>query len=122
MNLVLDKKYEDSFYLWLVEKIKKLFPLFIKKHKLIKLSQYLDIDCYLVLIEASRHLVVKDFRDNKIITVDDSARYGKHNLKELCKIINDGNMEVKGCGIFTQIFSMVKKNLEVYYFLYRKRV
>lgn len=119
MNLVLDKKYEDEFYTWLVLEIKKLFPLFIKRYKLISLSNYLNIDCYQVLIKACDNLIVKDFKDNKIITINDDAMFGKYNLKQLCKFINNGNMEIKGYDIFTQVFFLIKRNIKVYHLLYK---
>lgn len=119
MNLVLDKKYEDEFYTWLILEIKKLFPLFIKKYKLISLSNYFNIDCYQVLLKACDNLIVKDFKDNKIITINDDAMFGKYNLKQLCKFINNGNMEIKGYDIFTQVFSLIKRNIKVYHLLYK---
>ena len=122
MNLLLEKKYEEEFYIWLLDKIKKLFPLFIKKYRLIKLSQYLNIDCYNVLLIASKHFILKDFRDNKIITVNNTIKYGQFLLKDLCNFINDGNVDIKGSNIFTDFFSVVKENIDTYYFLYKEGI
>ena len=73
---------------------------------------------------AFQNIIVLRFGNNITIKINEKVLLPNTNVKliELCKLINNGNLDLKAYPIFTEIFNDVKDNLEKYYSEYALEV
>lgn len=121
MSLIVDKSQPIGvmFIKWLVRKIGSLVILNIDTRKISRLQRYLDEnfpDIHVNLLAALKYSV-------KYIKFKDYGRYYKiyldvHNklymgepLEDIIKFIDNGNLDIDGCQIFSRAFSRVEQEL-----------
>jgi len=70
-------------------------------------------NAYELCIIAMYNLITKQESENYIIKINPNAIYPGTYLKlvDLCKLINFGNLGIKGYPIFTEIFRKVENNI-----------
>ncbi len=80
-----------------------------------------DVDCRLIIRQASTNLVIESFSSILKITVDPNVKVGKYKLITLCKLINDGNIDIKGYPIFTQTAQTLIDTLDGLYYTWKEQ-
>ena len=137
MTFSIDKNidFNDDFVEWLLEHIRYKLLSYIKPRKLQRLKQHiindnpfelslkelnaLNIDS--VLIYGIKHLRYKEVKSHYIFYIDANLIVkNTNNLKvsTLCKLINYGDLKVRGYPIFSNTFKFVAANVTRYYAQY----
>lgn len=83
------------------------------------------IDVYSILEYLVSHLVVeKSSKWMSIIKLDDQSTVYGLNIKliDILKLVNFGNMELKPYPIFTKMFSVFQKDIDVLYLQYEQEL
>ena len=127
--------FTDDFIVYLIREIRYYLPLKINKRKLIKWDDYLNsigitttdkykISSYNVLLAGVHSLTYKKIDDEYIINIDNNAYmpYITESIDALCKLINYGNVELKGVYVLTETFEYFSKNVNKYFDKYVTRV
>ena len=127
--------FTDDFIVYLIREIRYYLPLKINKRKLIKWDDYLNsigitttdkykISSYNVLLAGVHSLTYKKIDDEYIINIDNNAYmpYITESIDTLCKLINYGNVELKGVYVLTETFEYFSKNVNKYFDKYVTRV
>ena len=127
--------FTDDFIVYLIREIRYYLPLKINKRKLIKWDDYLNsigitttdkykISSYNVLLAGAHSLTYKKIDDEYIINIDNNAYmpYITESIDTLCKLINYGNVELKGVYVLTETFEYFSKNVNKYFDKYVARV
>ena len=96
---------------------KMLFIKLVKLDKLIAIDNYLNenkdkftdskepLSSYEILIEGLNHLIFIIYKNKTVIQINPEIKLDyKVSLESLCKLINDGNLEIKGYNIIMQVF------------------
>lgn len=129
MKLVIEKtdKYNLSFVKWLRDEIETELTASINSGELSRIQKYINtqltdtpINILHVLLMGIKYLSVKEINGYFHITIDEFKMYGntKFKLLNLCKLINYGNLECKGCYIFSNVFDRITNRIDNYYNLY----
>lgn len=80
-----------------------------------------DYDAKSVILQAIKCLVCKGSSGDITISIDSKkfvSGFDRVNLYSLTKMINYGNLEIKGCTLFTDTFNEVANTIESYVQLY----
>lgn len=118
---------DDEFIKFIVEKINEL--LYIKSRALFKkLSNFdnLILECtanefdttQLIKLAAKNIIYTKNYK-NFYITINTAVKINNISLLQLCKLIEYGNSQLQGTGIFTEVFNYIKNNLDTYMLQYQ---
>ena len=75
-----------------------------------------------IILSGIYNLKYLKYSDKYIIQIDENQiLYGTdYHLEDICKLVNYGNLEISGTHIFSNIFTYIQQNLQVYYQIYLK--
>ena len=132
MNLIINNKnnkYEKDFFNWIIKliQLKLIFNTNFKKLNYIEnyinnnslyktiFKNYLSVKD-IVMITANNYKYYS-YNDDIIICIDSNISIYNTTAKliDVCKLINYGNLHIKGYPIFSQIIQEIKANLDEYY-------
>lgn len=118
---------------WLCSQIKNKLLSQINSYELTKLDEYLTTEDLIpklysrryfakdIILQGSQHLVCTGDSGNFFIHVDENvfaSGFDRVKLVDLCKLINYGTLNLKGCSIFTDVFQYFSDNLTTYLHVY----
>ena len=112
MPAIVSKRF---LYQFLPKKIYSQIVLNNNTHKFDMLDEYLinegiELNCIQIIRIALRNLNVKKIKDNYIIDIDNNAKIGDYTYKQLIKLIDYGNLEVKGTKAVESAFDYINNH------------
>ena len=127
LKIKIDSNIDNDFIEFLIKKIKQYILHEADTKKLAAFDKYLirtldlGISAARIVVTATDNL--KYIKTNKTYTIEiDNNVYlvnKKAKLYDMCKLINFGNLSIKGYPIFTDTFEHFKHNLNDYISMYR---
>lgn len=124
--------YPDEFVDYLIIQLQKRFLKTLEVNKLKELEDYLNsVPKYKSIF--IKYLKAKDIciagiynisadrtKTNLRLYINPNVKYYGTNIKlvDLCKFINNGNLQCPGYPIFSESFNYIKNNIEKYYLKY----
>lgn len=131
MRLIIEKndKITGLFIRWLVRRLKEVMKANLDYKKLSALQIYLNekfpeykVNIISVLLASINHIKVKEIGLHYLIYFDiDNKKYKNMLVSDILKFINDGNMEIAGCGIISKSLFEIEYNINSLYkeYIYR---
>lgn len=135
INLLVDKEYPYVFILNVVNKVKRdiMIEMNIMTFDLVKIDVELNSESYnfgdefvtskRIIKEALNNIIVVNTDKEWSIEIDRTTTYKDTDYKliDLIKLIDSGNMSVKGTHIFSNEFKNIKNKIKSYYLIYERR-
>jgi hypothetical protein len=136
MTLLIEDKqgFVDLFFgKWLIPKITADIINRIDKSKLLKWDDYLtnssslariyskNYRAYDVLVFAAKNIICTGTKGSIVIKIDDNIMmpgFDRVKVKDLVKLITNGNLEVKGYPVVSDVFNDFANNINKYMRLY----
>lgn len=127
-----DKGFEDGFITWLLPVIRDYVISSVDENKLIKVDEHINNNKYFhtifknkisskdVIVAAMYNLVVNDYWNRTIISVDNNAIVPNTTTKisTVIKTVNFGTMSIMGYPIITTRFKYIEDNIDAFYEMY----
>ena len=129
INIKNKSEYSEEFLDFLKKRMIRIGLSYLSKNdsKLIKMSDYLRNNIFTgirkpkadqIIISGLSNIKFREFKDNIIISIDETVNVpqnDQYKLIDICNLINSGNIEVNPFPIFTYVFDYVKNNLKDIY-------
>lgn len=137
LTIPLLKEMTDGFLVFLKQHIYEYIESHIDEDRCNLIDEYIkssniyteqfkkQFSCKDIILCGQRNIVCKESKGCIVFEVDEESCFISNGIKikiqGLCKLINYGNMEIKGLGIFDKAFQFVQGNLKTYMFMYKVR-
>jgi|GEM_PF-6804284 hypothetical protein len=127
LNLVRDVDWSHFLTNYISEKLFNYVLLNLNEDKVFILDDYINnileiqLSTKEILKFAFENLVIADTGSEFVVMIDPNINIpnSKHKLITVIKLIDYGNLEVRGCGIISQAFSYIVMQLPNLVTLYR---
>ena len=79
-----------------------------------------DITAQNILIAAGLNLDVKNYGDIIIIKINENVMFNNSQIRliDLCKLLNNGTLEIRGTNVFSDTFDYIANNMDQIYLTY----
>lgn len=131
MKLVIEgnSKIKGPFIRWLTARLKGMLILNLDTKQVYKLQNYFnenfpDYKLNLLTILMNSFNLIRYRKIGKIYIIYIDTHRRKCNdiaLIDILKFINNGNLEIEGCRVFTKTFLEVEKNINDLYTIYERK-
>jgi hypothetical protein len=115
MNILINKKVNQDFVIYLKKYIFKYFIDICDKRKLKLIDEEFKIKSYKILFIAFKLLKITNTTEYYVIYIDKNLTVDGKRLSTLINMITYGNRSVKGYTIVLDIFKSIKKNISYIY-------
>lgn len=129
INIKNDDEYTDDFLNFLKKRMILIGLEYLKNHrkKLLLTNQYLNNNVFKgirkpsseqIIIQGLNNIIFKKYYNKIIISIDnviDVPQCNYINLFNICRLIDQGNIELQPFPIFTYIFDYAKNNIKRIY-------
>lgn len=118
MIVISDKVPNDFVYDYLPKKLFRLIIKDIDRRKFDAFDEYiheelkLDVNCLDIIKIALSRLDVKHLKNVYIINISDTYKIDRYTDRQLIKLIDYGNIDMKGAMIVEKAFNYVDKHKE----------
>lgn len=127
---LLTYEHNDNFIRWLINLYKTLIIIYINTDKLMAFNNYIDeneiykkryinsdeFNVKNAIIGVLNNITYREIKDGYLISLHTNKPFPTHiaSMTDICKLLNDGNLNFKGYPIFTTMFKHISDNLQQY--------
>ena len=127
MSIFIEKeKYSYLFCLWLLKRLKLEIFNKVGKHNFQHFKEYfkkelkITDDFFVVVRICLDHVKINISKNNYKIYISENDYYKNTNVRisTIVNLIDFGNLSIRGCYLFSEIFNNISDNIKNYYRIY----